>query len=194
MKYDYLLLDGSSGSTEAWETIYKTAREDVDNPLHSNYTNINLQDYERMIIHMDGTTPAAFHGIYNNGRWQSNVSRVCNRMYTARPYRDVMSTIAGDSARYDFANYELWGKDVLFISRGIQYDNVEISFKKFHKFVAWLERVTDVKLAYDEYLYSCCSANCRDCYQFCVWYDPKNMRDTLDIPRITWDEFNLLPK
>lgn len=194
MTFYYLIINGNSSENLHWETISNRAKNDKDHNLANNYSNIKLEQYEHMIIHMLETKPVAFHGIFNNGRWPSNVSRVCNRMYVDRDHRDIMGTIPGDAARYDFTNYEQWGKDVLFISRGVQYDNPELSFKKFKKFVLWLRKVTGVNLEYDDRLYQCCNNMTKDCYQFCVWYDPKHIRHTLDIASMSMEDWSMLPE
>jgi hypothetical protein len=70
----------------------------------------------------------------------------------------------------------------------VQYDNVEISWKKFEKFVKFLRTSTGyLNLIYDDKLYKCCSSGCKDCYQFAVWYNPKNIKIDIDsISQVDW--------
>ena len=68
-----------------WIELYKIAQDDKTHWLWENYQNINLDDYEHMIVNIRDGIPAAFHGIYNNGRWSSRISRFCNRAYI-NPY------------------------------------------------------------------------------------------------------------
>jgi len=173
-------------STSEWQEIYNIAREDKTHNLWKNYQSIELTDYEHMIVNVRDGKPAAFHGIYNNGRWPANVSRICNRAYINPYFRTLGQGLEITSANIKFVldNYNQWGKDVLFISRGVQYDNAEISYKKFVKFCKFLEKTTGYQLEYDDLLYQCCPAECKDCFQFCVWYDPKGLRKTLEIAKI----------
>lgn len=178
-----------------WLSIYKTAQEDHTHPLWENYQSIDIDTYEHMIVNVRDNTPVAFHGIYNNNRWPSNVSRICNRAYIHPTNRQLNQglTITADNIKYVLNNYDKWNKDVLFISRGVQYDNPQVSYKKFVKFVKYIEKYTGYKLEYDDRLYSCCPTECKDCYQFCVWYDPKHIKHTLDIPSMFIDDWSLLP-
>jgi hypothetical protein len=177
-----------------WQFIYNIARNDKSHGLWQNYQNIDLSTYEHMIVNLIDGYPSAFHGIYNNGRWPESVSRICNRAYinpVCQKAGDGLK-ITSDNIKYVLDNYTKWNKDVLFISRGVQYDKPDVSFKKFQKFVKYLERTTGYKLEYDDRLYTCCDKMCRDCYQYCVWYDPKHVRHTLDIPSLSIDEWYLL--
>jgi hypothetical protein len=70
-----------------WEKIYDIARNDQTHQLWENYQNIDITEYEAMIINTRDDVPAAFHGVYNNGRWPSNVSRICNRAYINPHFR-----------------------------------------------------------------------------------------------------------
>jgi len=100
--------------------------------------------------------------------------------------------ITYNNVKYTLDNYAQWSKDVLFISRGVQYDNAEISWKKFEKFCKFLIKNTGYNLIYDDRLYQCCVNNCKDCYQFCVWYDPIGTKEYLNIPSISKDEWQQL--
>ena len=177
--------------TTEWEDLYSIAKHDRSHWLWENYQNINLADYEHMIVNVRNGIPAAFHGIYNNGRWPNNVSRFCNRAYINPHFRDLGQglEITSKNIKFVLDNYDNWGKDVIFISRGVQYDNVEVSYRKFVKFCKFLEKTTGYALEYDDLLYQCCPAECKDCYQFCVWYDPKNVRKTLEIASINKDRW-----
>jgi hypothetical protein len=181
-------------STAEWEEIYAIAQADKSHGLWENYQKINLADYEAMIVNIRDGQPAAFHGVYNNGRWPSNVSRICNRAYITPYFRNLGQglEITSKNIKYALDNYEQWGKDVLFISRGVQYDNPEVSYKKFVKFCKFLEKTTGYTLEYDDWLYQCCPSKCKDCFQFCVWYDPKGLRKTLEIPKINKDHWTHL--
>jgi len=177
-----------------WENIYSIARNDRDHPLWENYQNIDITEYEAMIINTRDDVPAAFHGVYNNGRWPDNVSRICNRAYI-NPYfrlRGQGLEITADNIKYVLGLYPLWKKDVLFISRGVQYDNPKVSWKKFQKFAEFVIARTGFDLVYDNKLYQCCGSECKECYQFALWYDPKNIRHTLDIKSITQQEWKNL--
>lgn len=180
--------------TPAWEQLYATAQNDKDHLLWENYQSINLDEYEAMIVNVRDNVPAAFHGIYNNGRWPNNVSRFCNRAYINPHFRDLGQglEITSKNIKFVLDNYTQWSKDVLFISRGVQYNNAEVSWKKFQKFCQFLIDKTGYDLKYDNRLYQCCEAACKECYQFCVWYDPKNIRSTLDIHNISIDEWKEL--
>jgi hypothetical protein len=190
---NYLLVD--KNSTE-WEYIYRIARNDKSHELWQNYQDIDLDTYEHMIVYMRDNIPSGFHGIYNNGRWPNNVSRICNRAYLQKYNRDLGQglDITGDNIIYVLDNYDKWNKDILFISRGVQYDNPKVSYKKFKSFCKFLTDYTGYNLTYDDRLYSCCDSHCKECYQFCVWYDPKNIRDILDIKNISIDEWSNLKR
>lgn len=174
-----------------WEEIYKIAREDKTHELWRNYQKINLDDYESMVLTTCDGIPASFQGIYNNGRWPSEVSRFCNRAYINPYFRKQGKglEITWRNIKYTLDNYDRWGKNVLFISRGVQYMDPIISWKKFEKFVEFLVKNTGYNLVYDNKLYQCCPSSCKDCYQFCVWYDPMNLKNSLNIPRITASEW-----
>lgn len=178
-------------STQEWEEIYKVSQEDKSHWLWENYQKINLADYEHMVVNIRDGVPAAFHGIYNNGRWPSNVSRFCNRAYITPHFRGLGQglEITWKNIKFVLDNYDKWGKEVLFISRGVQYDNAEVSWRKFEKFVKFLVKNTGFNLTYDNRLYQCCPAKCKDCYQFCVWYDPKNLKNSLDIASISQEDW-----
>lgn len=182
-------------STEDWEKLYKIAQNDTDHNLWENYQNIDLSKYETMILTTCDNIPASFQGIYNNGRWPGNVSRFCNRAYINPYFRDRRKglEITWRNVKYTLDNYSTWGRDVLFVSRGVQYDNPEVSWKKFEKFCLFLIKNTGYNLVYDNNLYQCCPSECKDCYQFCVWYDPKNIRKSLNIHSITIDQWKQLP-
>ena len=176
-----------TNTTPEWEEIYKISQNDSTHPLWENYQTIDLNSYEYMILTMLENRPASFQGIYNNGRWPNNVSRFCNRAYINPYFRNLGQglEITWRNIKYTIDNYNLWEKDVLFISRGVQYDNVEVSWRKFQKFCEFLIKNTGYNLVYDDRLYQCCPAACKDCYQFCVWYDPMQMKDQLNIPNIS---------
>lgn len=177
-----------------WERIYEIARNDMDHDLWQNYQSIEVSTYEHMILYVRNGVTSGFHGIYNNGRWPSNVSRICNRAYLNSDNRLAGHglDITSNNIKYVLDNYVKWNKDVLFISRNVQYNNPEISFRKFEKFVKFLIKTTGYQLEYDDRLYSCCPSECKDCYQYCVWYDPKHIRHTLDIPSIYSEDWKLL--
>lgn len=181
-------------STPEWEDIYKLAREDQTHPLWENYQTIDINSYESMVLTMSEGMPASFQGVYNNGRWPENVSRFCNRAYINPYFRNLGHglEITWRNIKYTLDNYDYWGKDVLFISRGVQYDNASVSWKKFKKFCDYLINKTGYDLVYDDQLYQCCSDACKDCYQFCVWYDPKNIRSSLDINSISQDQWKVI--
>lgn len=177
-----------------WGSIYKIAQDDHSHYLWENYQRIDLDTYEHMIVNVRDGIPAAFHGIYNNGRWPSNVSRFCNRAYITPHFRSQGQglEITYKNIKYVLDNYSRWNKEVLFISRGVQYDNVRISWKKFEKFCEFLVKNTGYNLIWDEFLYKCCANDCKECYQFCVWYDPLDRKSTLDIPKITQKQWEQL--
>lgn len=181
-------------STPEWEEIYAIAQNDKTHWLWENYQTIDLATYEHMVVNIRNGRPAAFHGIYNNGRWPKNVSRFCNRAYINPYFRDLGQglEITHKNIKFVLDNYDTWDKEVLFISRGVQYDNVEVSWKKFQKFCDFLIKNTGYNLVYDDRLYQCCPAACKDCYQFCVWYDPKNIKNSLNIHSLSKDEWKNL--
>ena len=183
-----------TSSTELWKEIYHIAKEDHSHLLWENYQNIDLSQYETMVVTTCDDIPASFQGIYNNGRWPENVSRFCNRAYINPYFRNLGQglEITWRNIKYTLDNYERWNKDVLFISRGVQYNNVEISYKKFQKFCEFLIEKTGYDLYYDDKLYQCCPMLCKDCYQFCVWYDPKKLLKTLEIHSISGSDWAML--
>jgi hypothetical protein len=178
-----------------WSYIKDIAKEDKSHHLWANYQSINLKTYEHMIVNVRNNTPAAFHGIYNNGRWPSNISRICNRAYITPYFRNLGQglEITWKNIKYVLDNYDQWNKDVLFISRGVQYDNVSISWRKFEKFCKFLVKNTGYPLIWDDRLYQCCPNLSKDCYQFCVWHDPKYLKKSLNIESITMKEWEKLP-
>jgi hypothetical protein len=177
-----------------WQRIYQIARNDKSHELWQNYQKINLDEYEHMLVNMRDDVPVSFHGIYNNGRWPSNFSRFCNRAYINPKFRDLGEglEITWKNIKYVLDNYNTWNKEVLFISRGVQYDNIEVSWKKFQKFCKFLIKNTGHDLTWDDRLYQCCASECKDCYQFAVWYDPKNLKDGLEIKSISQQEWMAL--
>ncbi len=178
-----------------WQHLRDTAKQDKDHLLWENYQDFNLETYDHMIVNVRDGTPAAFHGIYNNGRWPNNVARFCNRAYINPHFRKLGQglEITYKNIKYVLDNYENWGKDILFISRGVQYDNAEITWKKFQKFCQFLLEKTNYNLIYDDKLYQCCPKLCKDCFQFCLWYDPKNLKKHLNIHSISIDQWARLP-
>lgn len=187
----YLLV---TTNTTEWQQIYNIAQADKDHMLWKNYQRIDLDSYEHMIVTVRNGVPASFQGIYNNGRWPSNISRFCNRAYINPHFRNIGQglEITHNNVKYTLDNYTRWAKDVLFISRGVQYDNVTTSWKKFQKFCKFLIKNTGYNLTYDDRLYQCCSDKCKDCYQFCVWYDPMDTKEYLRIPSVSKDEWQQL--
>jgi hypothetical protein len=181
-------------STPEWEDLYKIAQNDKDHLLWENYQNIDLNTYESMILTTCGDLPASFQGIYNNGRWPENVSRICNRAYINPYFRNkrLGLEITWRNIKYTLDNYSQWDKDVLFISRGVQYNNAEVSWRKFEKFCKFLIEKTGYALTYDSNLYQCCPSECKDCYQFCVWYDPKNLKNSLNIQQMPIEQWQQL--
>jgi hypothetical protein len=177
-----------------WGIIKNIAKEDKTHWLWENYQDFNLKTYEHMIVNVRDGVPAAFHGIYNNGRWPENVSRFCNRAYINPHFRSLGQglEITHKNIKYVLDNYNSWGKDVLFISRGVQYNNAEVSWRKFEKFCKFLIEKTGYNLTYDSNLYQCCSNECKDCYQFCVWYDPKNLKNSLNIQQMPIEQWQQL--
>lgn len=188
----YCLVEKDSAE---WQTIYKIAQYDNTHNLWKNYQSIDVETYEHMIVNIRDGIPAAFHGIYNNGRWPDNVSRFCNRAYINPYFRDLGQglEITCKNIKYVLDNYNQWNKDVLFISRGVQYDNAQVSWRKFQKFCNFLIDKTGYNLIYDDRLYQCCPSACKDCYQFCVWFDPKNLKNALNIHNISIEDWALLP-
>lgn len=181
-----------TASTPKWEEVYKIAQLDKSHQLWENYQTIKLNEYDRMIVTYRGENPIGFHGIFNNGRWPDNFSRFCNRAYITPYFRNLGHGLEITSRNIKFVldRYLEWGKDVLFISRGVQYDNPDVSWRKFDKFCKYLIKSTGYQFTYDNRLYQCCPAKCKDCYQFCVWYNPKNIN--IDIHNISIDEWKLL--
>ena len=179
-------------STPRWEEVYKIAQLDLSHRLWKNYQTINLTDYEHMIVNFRDGKPAAFHGIFNKGRWPENVSRFCNRAYITPYFRNLGQglEITSNNIKFVLDQYYNWGKDILFISRGVQYDNPEISWRKFDKFCKFVIKSTGYQLTYDNRLYQCCPTACKDCYQFCVWYNPKDI--AVNIHNISIEEWKLL--
>jgi len=180
--------------TDEWLTVSTMAEQDESHLLNKNYKGINLEDHEYMIIYKIDDKPAGFHGIYNNGRWPKNISRFCNRAWLAPEYRHPIegAFVTARNIKFILDRYDTWGKDVLFISRGIQYNDPEISWNKFKKFCKFFIRHSGYEMHYDSRLYRCCSNNTRDCFQFCIWYDPKGIRSTLDIESISIEEWKIL--
>ena len=178
--------------TPAWKEIYSIAQDDKSHLLWENYQTINLSDYEHMIVNVRDGVPAAFHGIFNKGRWPSNFSRICNRAYINPHFRNLGQglEITGSNIKFVLDRYQHWGKDVLFISRGVQYNNPKISWRKFEKFCKFVIESTGYELTYDNRLYQCCPTACKDCYQFCLWYNPKN--SIVDVHNISIDEWEML--
>jgi hypothetical protein len=187
----YFLVETDSAE---WQDIYKIAQQDNTHNLWKNYQSIDITTYEHMIFNMRDGVPAAFHGIYNNGRWPENVSRICNRAYINPHFRDLGQglEITHKNIKYVLDNYDSWGKDVLFISRGVQYNNAKVSWRKFEKFCKFLIEKTGYNLTYDSNLYQCCPSECKDCYQFCVWYDPKNLKNSLNIQQMPIEQWQQL--
>jgi hypothetical protein len=177
---------------EHWKTISSIAKQDTSHHLWQNYQNFNLSEYEYMVVQLRDDKPISFHGIYNNGRWPQNVSRVCNRLYTVPEHRDILCTTTGDAIKFACDNYDFWGKDVLMISRGCQYDDIETTYKKFQLSVRWCNKYTGYKWEFDGRLYKCCNNESKDCYQFVLWYDPKQIRYSLNIKSISRQDWLLL--
>ena len=181
-------------SNDLWQEIYDVAKNDQSHALWENYQEIDIEQYETMIVTTCQGKPASFQGIYNQGRWPNNVSRFCNRAYINPHFRNLGAglEITWRNVKYTLDHYDSWNKDILFISRGVQYDNIETSFKKFEKFCKFLIEKTGYKLDYDDRLYQCCPKFCKDCYQFCVWYDPKDLRKSTEIAQISMQQWNCL--
>lgn len=151
MNDEYQIIRSSS---PAWEEIYAIAQQDKGHSLWANYQTINLAEYEHMIVNVRDGVPAAFHGVFNKGRWPDNVSRICNRAYINPHFRNLGQglEITSKNIKFVLDNYGVWDKDVLFISRGVQYDDPEISWQKFEKFCKFLIKTTGYNLVYDDYL------------------------------------------
>jgi hypothetical protein len=183
-----------NNATEEWSTLYAIAQNDRSHHLYKNYEKINLSEYEHMIVNIRDNIPAAFHGIFNNGRWPKNFSRICNRAYINPHFRNLGHglQITSNNIKFVLDNYTKWGKEVLFITRGVQYNDAYVSWKKFEKFVNFLRKTTGyTDLTYDDRLYKCCNSECKDCYQFAVWYNPYGVSNS--IPNISinqWGELN----
>lgn len=179
-------------STPRWEEIYSIAQHDKDHLLWENYQDIKLSQYEQMIVFVRDGITVGFHGIYNNGRWPTNFSRICNRAYICPQFREIGQgpEITSNNIKFVLEKYETWGKDVLFISRGVQYDNPKVSWRKFEKFCQYIIKTTGYKFTYDNKLYQCCATSCKDCYQFCLWYNPKGVDIT--VPSISIEQWNSL--
>lgn len=184
-----------NSSIPEWDNIYNIAKQDREHDLWENYQTIKLDEYEAMIVNIRDGVPAAFHGVFNRGRWPSNFSRICNRAYINPHFRNLGQglDITSQNIKFSLDNYDRWGKDVLFITRGVQYNNVNVSWRKFEKFVAFLKKTTGyTNLTYDDRLYKCCNSGCKDCYQFAVWYNPKNI--DIDIKSVTQYTWKALPE
>lgn len=184
-----------NSSIPEWDNIYNIAKQDREHDLWENYQTIKLEEYEAMVVNVRDGIPAAFHGVFNRGRWPSNFSRICNRAYINPHFRNLGQglDITSQNIKFSLDNYDRWGKDVLFITRGVQYDNVNVSWRKFEKFVAFLKKTTGyTNLTYDDRLYKCCNSGCKDCYQFAVWYNPKNI--DIDIKSVTQYTWKALPE
>jgi hypothetical protein len=188
---NYIITNNTCGE---WETIYEIARNDRSHSLWPNYQHIDLAEYQAMIINVRNGIPAAFHGVYNNGRWPKNVARICNRAYINPHFRDLGQgpSITVENIKYTLKLYDFWDRDVLFITRGVQYDNPVISYRKFEKFAKFVIESTGFDLKFDGRLYKCCPNETKDCYQFALWYDPKGIRHTLDIKSIEIPQWEIL--
>lgn len=184
-----------NSNSNVWKELYSIAQNDKDHWLWKNYQKINLDEYEHMIVNVRDGIPAAFHGIYNNGRWPDCISRICNRAYI-NPYfrkKNQGLEITSKNIKYVLDNYDLWKKEALFISRGVQYNNAYVSWLKFNKFCKFLCKTTNYSFVWDDHLYQCCNNLCKDCYQFCVWYDPLEIRKKLNIHYVSindWQHLN----
>lgn len=179
-----------------WKEISEIARNDQSHSLWKNYQNIKPSDYEYMVVCVYDDIPSGFYGIFNDGRWPSNVSRMFNRTYLKPDIREYPhGPLKGARAlKYTLDNFDKWGKDILFVSRGVQYDDPDVSWKKLRRFVDFLIDKTGYPLELDQYLYRCCLKPKRSCYQYIIWYDPKSLRHEIDIPKITKEEWFELPK
>lgn len=184
-----------NNNSPEWEYVYNIAKNDNTHGLWGNYQNIDLDEYETMVVTLRDNEPAAFHGIFNNNRWPTNISRICNRAYILPKFRDNNEglDITSVSIKYVLDNYDKWGKDILFISRGVQYNNPAISYKKFEKFNRFVEQSTGYKFKYTDRLYRGCKDNCKECFQYFLFYDPKDLLDTIHIDTISQDEWVSLP-
>lgn len=181
-----------TASTPRWEEVYEIAQKDTSHRLWENYQTIKLHEYDHMIVTYRGEDPIGFHGIFNNGRWPKHFARICNRAYITPHFRNLGHGLEITSRNIKFVldRYDQWGKDVLFISRGVQYDNPEISWRKFEKFCKFIVESTGHTLTYDNKLYQCCPTACKDCYQFCLWFNPKNVE--INVPSVSIEEWKLL--
>jgi len=178
--------------SQYWQDIYLRAQNDKSHELWKNYQKINLSEYEHMIVHLRNEKPISFHGIYNNGRWPTNVSRAVTRLYTVPEHRDILCTTMGDSMKFDADNFNLWGKTAIFVSKNVQYNNSEISYKKFSQGVRLAKKYTGHDWVHNDRLYQCCNNPTKDCYQFLMWFDPNNRRHTIDIPSLSIGEWKQL--
>jgi len=142
-------------SDKDWQYLRSIAKQDKDHLLWENYQDFDLSTYDHMIVNVRDGLPAAFHGIYNNGRWPDNVARFCNRAYINPHFRRLNQgqEITYKNIKYVLDNYESWGKDILFISRGVQYNNASITWRNFQKFCQFLIEKTNYNLIYDDRLY-----------------------------------------
>lgn len=183
-----------TNSTEEWLYISTMAKTDTSHPLYKNYKNVKIEDHEYMIIYKIDDQPVGFHGIYNNGRWPENTSRFCNRAWLSPEHRHPIegAFITARNIKFVLDRYNYWGKDVLFISRGVQYNDPHTSWKKFEKFCEFFIKHSGHQMTFDDRLYRCCPNDTKDCFQFCIWYDPKNIRSTLNIDNVSINEWNLL--
>jgi len=181
--------------TPEWEHIYKIAQEDRSHELWKNYQNINLDEYIAMIICVIDGVPSAFHGVYNNGRWPDNVARIGNRAYISPKIREKGGgfVIAAENIKFALDNYFRWGKDILFLSKPMQYNDVDTSWKKFKMYSKYFQKSTGFKLECDDRIYQCCGAECKDCYQFCTWYNPNKLKFRLNIKSYNKEYWYRLP-
>lgn len=179
-----------------WQEIYKIAQQDHGHRLWQNYQNIDLSDYEHMILLLENDVPIGFAGIYNDGRWPLNISRMFSRTYLKSnkrkyPHGPIM---AAYSIKFILDNFDRWGKDAMFTSRGVQYNDPIISWESANKLGKFFSKRTGYDLITDPVLYQCCPKETRSCYQYCIWYDPQQIRKKLDIPNITKMQWLTLPE
>jgi GNAT superfamily N-acetyltransferase len=174
-----------------WQEVYKIAQEDRGHELWANYQKIDLKEYIAMIVYVRNGKPGAFHGVYNHGRWPDNVARIGNRAYISPEFRElgIGQKVAAKNIKFALDNFDMWGKDVLFLSKPMQYGDVETSWNKFQKYSRYFTRETGYKFECDDKIYQCCPAACKDCYQFCTWYDPKGIRSSLNIHSLSQQEW-----